>query len=1114
MTLNDPNNLNQPLIRPPSQRKIPFTKLLGVFIVAFIAVGVIIGITWQSNKLITQTQDTRSQAASTSVPSVVVFMLDDLDVDLLQQMVTAGKMPNLKNLIIDKGTTFTNAFVNRSVCCTSRATFLTGKYAHNHGVWNVDGPPSQSPDRFRDYLTETGNAYLPTWLKAKNYRNVFIGKWHLGYANPPHPDIATGDGIELNGYDLRPGAYKAVVWGESTTQPLVYQTKYLGDTAKSKLVGSTNPIFAYLAPNAVHTAVNVFSDRRVDTLSGLTNKKVVATTEFRHYQDNVWNQHIVTENNGNYEWWLRTGGLGTGPASTPAYSGTFTNIGDQVTSIISGKTLVGWNVYPTPTENVQQAVLQEGTTYYFYSRKVSGGVTTPWEYNGDSTSVLAGTATSLPLVGWAVIRYPDGAIRQQILQGGPEVGFKSFVRYRTNTGTFSAWVEDAYWGDIVGFYQPVGFNLSPYGPAGNLAKAQYQIVLTTLNPAGNPRNYYSTALPDFYQINNLGNPPMLADDSADSFASESGIYAADYMQYSPLQFTPSKSASIAGVTSAQTQLHPYFIMRAPAEGSWYPIGAGQTYDWGGNYPAGSLRTGGDDHTASYLAAFKPVSLTKPSYNLPLSGTVPTWYESSWPSLTTTIWGATTNGTMLTRLTLDRMEQLMSVDKMVGEVVNHALNVNSNTLFIFTSDNGHFNGEHRLGNKYTPHEESIKVPLYIRAPGQTTGKQVNHLVSNADIAPTILDYAGIAWGDKVDGRSLKPLVESTSVAWRNALLIQHKRPDPNAAASVTDWAYGLPAFKALRVITSTLNELYVHYQDPKTPDYYERYLMNTDKYQTNNVATSAVTTYETAMNNLASCKGATCRTYDVINAVTPTSTSKPDCQGVEISNISSVCNENGYQASVSWDAVAEASEYYVAFDDDNQFWGDNPEVGELVSGAFTTQTSKNISFTTDKTRYFRVRITKSTACTPQNWLYGSTKIINGPTCAAPGEDRLPTSKKITISAKGVYANNAWPTVEVHLKNKKGTYQFAKSFTIDTSSYKNYVYTHTTAFDASKVRLKYVNDNGPRDVYINYIKVGATTYQTEAATTYSTGTWNSTTQKCSPRYAASEGLHCNGYFDYLK
>ena len=62
-------------------------------------------------------------------------MTDDQTVESLRVM------PNVRTLIADQGVTFDNSFVSYSLCCPSRATFLTGQYAHNHGVWG-NAPPN------------------------------------------------------------------------------------------------------------------------------------------------------------------------------------------------------------------------------------------------------------------------------------------------------------------------------------------------------------------------------------------------------------------------------------------------------------------------------------------------------------------------------------------------------------------------------------------------------------------------------------------------------------------------------------------------------------------------------------------------------------------------------------------------------------------------------------------------------------------------------------------------------------------------------------------------------------------------------------------------------------
>src|SRR5581483_4323828 len=63
-------------------------------------------------------------------PDVIVVETDD------QALETMKVMRNVNSLIGGNGATFINSFVNFSLCCPSRSTFLTGQYAHNHGVWS------------------------------------------------------------------------------------------------------------------------------------------------------------------------------------------------------------------------------------------------------------------------------------------------------------------------------------------------------------------------------------------------------------------------------------------------------------------------------------------------------------------------------------------------------------------------------------------------------------------------------------------------------------------------------------------------------------------------------------------------------------------------------------------------------------------------------------------------------------------------------------------------------------------------------------------------------------------------------------------------------------------
>ena len=94
-------------------------------------------------------------------------MVDDLDVVSLKVMLENDLMPNLKEHIIEKGTSFSNSFVTTSVCCPSRVTFLTGQYAHNHGV--LSNSIKNGISKFNDEST------LAVWLGDSGYRTGLVG---------------------------------------------------------------------------------------------------------------------------------------------------------------------------------------------------------------------------------------------------------------------------------------------------------------------------------------------------------------------------------------------------------------------------------------------------------------------------------------------------------------------------------------------------------------------------------------------------------------------------------------------------------------------------------------------------------------------------------------------------------------------------------------------------------------------------------------------------------------------------------------------------------------------------------------------------------------------------
>ncbi|CAB9517658.1 Extracellular sulfatase SULF-1 [Seminavis robusta] len=103
---------------------------------------------------------------------------------------------------------------------------------------------------------------------------------------------------------------------------------------------------------------------------------------------------------------------------------------------------------------------------------------------------------------------------------------------------------------------------------------------------------------------------------------------------------------------------------------------------------------------------------------------------------------------------------------------------NNTLFVFTTDNGFYHGEHGLAGKWYPHEESIRVPLIIYDPRMPTEKQGttdDSFTLNIDLAPTILGAANIDVPETYQGRDISDLYlpqKSATPPWRTEFFYEH------------------------------------------------------------------------------------------------------------------------------------------------------------------------------------------------------------------------------------------------------------------------------------------------------------------------------------------------------
>ena len=94
-------------------------------------------------------------------------------------------MPNTLNLIAASGVTFNRYYVSYPLCCPSRVSLLTGRYAHNHNVrGNV--PPNGGYTGFKARLAYNHN--VATWLQGAGYRTIHVGKYLNGYGDQPFDD--------------------------------------------------------------------------------------------------------------------------------------------------------------------------------------------------------------------------------------------------------------------------------------------------------------------------------------------------------------------------------------------------------------------------------------------------------------------------------------------------------------------------------------------------------------------------------------------------------------------------------------------------------------------------------------------------------------------------------------------------------------------------------------------------------------------------------------------------------------------------------------------------------------------------------------------------------------
>ena len=117
-------------------------------------------------------------------PNIVLIQADDQTANQF----TPRVMPQTTRLLVDQGTTFSDYIVTTAQCCPSRASLLTGQYAHNDGVFNND----RGTGGYGSLIDKTN--VLPVWLQGAGYNTIHIGKFLNNYASavPDPAQVAPG----------------------------------------------------------------------------------------------------------------------------------------------------------------------------------------------------------------------------------------------------------------------------------------------------------------------------------------------------------------------------------------------------------------------------------------------------------------------------------------------------------------------------------------------------------------------------------------------------------------------------------------------------------------------------------------------------------------------------------------------------------------------------------------------------------------------------------------------------------------------------------------------------------------------------------------------------------
>ena len=172
------------------------------------------------------------------------------------------------------------------------------------------------------------------------------------------------------------------------------------------------------------------------------------------------------------------------------------------------------------------------------------------------------------------------------------------------------------------------------------------------------------------------------------------------------------------------------------------------------------------------------------------------------------------------------ETLTALDESLGSVIDFVENsdLKDNTLVLYMGDNGFSFGEHGLIDKRQAYEESWRVPLLAWSPGMIDpGTKITKLVQNIDIAPTVLDMAGLVPPSYMPGQSFIPLLKGEDVSdWRDKIFYEYY------------WEYAYPQTPTVHAVRTDRYKFIRYHGLWDTNEFYD---LENDPWEMNNLIKS-------------------------------------------------------------------------------------------------------------------------------------------------------------------------------------------------------------------------------------------------------------------------------------